>query len=58
MVITAVRSRAVSLPLAPVPYSTERGGTKRGYLNVPLGPGLGVTLDEAKLRHHQIPKHH
>ena len=31
MVITAVRSRTVSLPLAPVPYSTERGGTKREW---------------------------
>ena len=25
-----------------------------GYLNVPLGPGLGVTLDEAKIRTHQL----
>jgi L-alanine-DL-glutamate epimerase-like enolase superfamily enzyme len=29
-----------------------------GYLPVPLGPGLGVTLDQAKVRHHQLPKHH
>ena len=29
-----------------------------GYLNVPLGPGLGVTLDEARLRTHELPKPH
>ena len=29
-----------------------------GYLNVPLGPGLGVTVDEQKLRAHELPKHH
>ena len=29
-----------------------------GYLNVPLAPGLGVTLDEAKIRTHQLPKPH
>ena len=29
-----------------------------GCLSVPLGPGLGVTLDEAKIRTHEIPKHH
>ena len=29
-----------------------------GYLNVPLGPGLGVTVDEHKMRAHEIPKHH
>ena len=38
MVITAVRSRAVSLPLAPVPYSTERGGTKREWGMTRLTP--------------------
>ena len=29
-----------------------------GYLNVPLGPGLGVTIDEQKLRANELPKHH
>ena len=29
-----------------------------GYLNVPLGPGLGVTLDQDKVRHHELPKPH
>ena len=29
-----------------------------GYLNVALGPGLGVTVDERKLRAHELPKHH
>ena len=29
-----------------------------GYLNVPLGPGLGVTVDEQKMRAHELPKHH
>ena len=29
-----------------------------GYLNVPLRPGLGVTLDQAKVRTHEPPKHH
>ena len=29
-----------------------------GCLNVPLGPSLGVTLDEAKIRTHQLPKPH
>ena len=29
-----------------------------GYLNVPLGPGLGVTVDEDKMRAHELPKHH
>ena len=29
-----------------------------GCLNVPIGPGLGVTLDEAMIRTHQLPKHH
>ena len=38
MLITAVRSRAVSLPLAPVPYSTERGGTKREWGMTRLTP--------------------
>ena len=26
-----------------------------GYLNVPLGPGLGVTVDEEKMRAHDSP---
>ena len=38
VVISAVRSRAVSLPLAPVPYSTERGGTKREWGMTRLTP--------------------
>ena len=29
-----------------------------GYLNVPLGPGFGVTLDEHKVGAHELPKHH
>ena len=29
-----------------------------GYLNVPLGPGFGVTLDEQKVRTFELPKHH
>ena len=29
-----------------------------GYLNVPLGPGLGVTVDEQKAAAREIPMHH
>ena len=29
-----------------------------GYLNVPLGPGLGVTLDEEKTSTYELPKYH
>ena len=29
-----------------------------GCLNVPLGPGLGVTVDEDKMRAHEFPKHY
>jgi L-alanine-DL-glutamate epimerase-like enolase superfamily enzyme len=29
-----------------------------GYLDVPLGPGLGVTLDEEKTSTYELPKHH
>ena len=29
-----------------------------GHLNVPLGPGFGVTVDEEKMRAHEVPKHH
>ena len=29
-----------------------------GYLNVPLGPGLGVTVDEQKCAPTNSPKHH
>ena len=29
-----------------------------GCLNVPLGPGLGVTLDEDKVLTHELPKPH
>ena len=29
-----------------------------GYLDVPLGPGLGATLDEAKTSTCELPKHH
>ena len=29
-----------------------------GYLNVPLGPGFGVTVDEQKMHTHELPKHH
>ena len=36
--ITAVRSRAVSLPLQPVPYSVERAGTKREWGKTRLTP--------------------
>ena len=35
---TAVRSRAVSLPLQPVPYSVERAGTKREWGKTRLTP--------------------
>ena len=38
MLITAVRSRAVSLPLQPVPYSVERAGTKREWGKTRLTP--------------------
>ena len=38
MLITGVRTRAVSLPLAPVSYSTERGGTKREWGMTRLTP--------------------
>ena len=38
MMITAVRSRAVSLPLQPVPYSVERAGTKREWGKTRLTP--------------------
>ena len=29
-----------------------------GYLNVPHGPGLGLTINEDKMRAHELPKHH
>jgi putative nucleotidyltransferase with HDIG domain len=38
MLITAVRSRAVLLPLQPVPYSVERAGTKREWGKTRLTP--------------------
>ena len=38
MLISAVRSRAVSLPLQPVPYSVERAGTKREWGKTRLTP--------------------
>ena len=38
MLITAVRSRAVSLPLQLVPYSVERAGTKREWGKTRLTP--------------------
>ena len=38
MLITAVRSRAVSLPLQPVPYSVERAATKREWGKTRLTP--------------------
>ena len=38
MLTTAVRSRAVSLPLQPVPYLVERAGTKREWGKTRLTP--------------------
>ena len=41
------------------PYATDLASPlSDGYLNVPLGPGLGVTIDEDKIRAHELPKHH
>ena len=41
------------------PYATDLASPlSDGCLNVPLGPGLGVTVDEQELRAHELPKHH